>query len=72
MSDVLTFERVLCEVCVGPAMVRPANVGMIAMIRRCGVQPSTGGDGWFELTPAEARELAAHLIKTADEAERVT
>jgi hypothetical protein len=50
------------EVCANldvPTVGVPNRVGMIARPRR--------GRGWVELTPAQARDVAAALIQAADE-----
>lgn len=45
-----------------PESGRPNRVGLIAQPYR--------GRGWVELTPAQARELAATLTQAADETDR--
>lgn len=64
MSQEFRYRYVLGEVCVGPHIDRPLNVGLIALHHAARRE-----QGWLELRPAEARDLAAQLVKAANEAE---
>lgn len=61
MSLAVESPLALVEVCPDVTLAG-GTVGLIAMSRE--------GKGWTQMTPAEARQLAAVLAQAADETER--